>query len=156
VSSINIVNLCGNLTRDPITRDLGNGRICVSLRLATNEKYKSNGEVKEYADFHNITIFSQGLAAIAQKYLRKGSKAQVFGKLETRRYEEDGVTKYSTEVVLRSYKHELHLHDNPEFEALKKSGLWAPAREDEIINEDDLNSGLFDTSGQRQDDEIPF
>lgn len=99
--SVNKVILIGNLGKDPEVRHLENGSSVANFPLATSESYKdrTTGERKTITDWHNIVLW-RGLAEIAERYLRKGSKVYVEGKLRTRSYEDQtGQTRYITEVV---------------------------------------------------------
>jgi len=99
--SVNKVILIGNLGKDPEVRHLENGTSVANFSLATSETYKdrTSGERKTITDWHNIVLW-RGLAEIAEKYLKKGSKIYVEGKLRTRSYEDqNGQTRYVTEVV---------------------------------------------------------
>lgn len=99
--SVNKVILIGNLGKDPEVRHLENGASVANFSLATSESYKdrTSGERKTITDWHNIVLW-RGLAEIAEKYLKKGSKVYIEGKLRTRSYEDqNGQTRYVTEVV---------------------------------------------------------
>ncbi len=99
--SVNKVILIGNLGKDPEVRHLENGASVANFSLATSETYKdrTSGERKTITDWHNIVLW-RGLAEIAEKYLKKGSKIYIEGKLRTRSYEDqNGQTRYVTEVV---------------------------------------------------------
>jgi single-strand DNA-binding protein len=101
--SVNKVILLGNLGADPEVKTFQNGgRIC-NLRMATSENWKDrqSGERKERTEWHTVTIKSDGLVGVAEKYLRKGSKIYVEGQLQTRKWQDQsGNDRYSTEVVL--------------------------------------------------------
>ena len=101
--SVNKVILVGNLGADPEVKTFQNGgRIC-NLRMATSENWKDRqtGERKERTEWHTVTIKSDGLVGVAEKYLRKGSKIYVEGQLQTRKWQDQsGNDRYSTEVVL--------------------------------------------------------
>ena len=101
--SVNKVILLGNLGADPEVKTFQNGgRIC-NLRMATSENWKDRqtGERKERTEWHTVTIKSDGLVGVAEKYLRKGSKIYVEGQLQTRKWQDQsGNDRYSTEVVL--------------------------------------------------------
>lgn len=101
--SVNKVILVGNLGSDPEIKSFSNGgRIC-NLRIATSETWtdKQSGERKERAEWHSVVIHSDGLVGIAEKYLRKGKKVYIEGKLQTRKWQDQsGADRYSTEVVL--------------------------------------------------------
>jgi len=99
--SINKVILIGNLGKDPDVRRLENGAVVASFPLATSEIYtdKQSGEKKESTDWHDIVLW-RGLAEVADKYLRKGTKIYVEGKLKKRPWtDKEGQTRYATEVV---------------------------------------------------------
>lgn len=100
MSGVNKVILIGNLGRDPEVRHLDSGQIVASFSIAVSETYKdrNTGERKESTEWINIVLWGN-LAQIAEKYLKKGSRIYVEGKLKTRTWEKDGVTKYITEVV---------------------------------------------------------
>ncbi len=113
--SVNKVILVGNLGRDPEIRRLNSGEPVVNLRIATAETWrdKATGERKERTEWHNVVIFNEGLARIAEQYLKKGSKVYLEGQLQTRKYNDaSGVEKYSTEVVLQRYRGEMTLLDS--------------------------------------------
>lgn len=98
--SLNRVTLLGNLGRDPEVRTTPQGSQVCTLNLATTESYKDKqGEWQDRTDWHRV-IFWDRRAETAQKYLKKGSKVMIEGRLQTRSYEDQsGVTKYITEVV---------------------------------------------------------
>lgn len=104
MSSRNLVILLGRLGKDPEVRHFENGGKVANFSLATSERWtdKSTGEIKENVEWHNISVFGKK-ADIAEKYLKKGDMAYLEGKLKTRTWEKDGVTKYITEVVLEDY-----------------------------------------------------
>lgn len=102
--SVNKVILVGNLGRDPEVRSFPNGGKVCNLRIATSESWKdrTSGEKKERTEWHTVAIFSEGLAGVAERYLRKGSKVYLEGQLRTRKWQDQqGNDRYSTEVVLQ-------------------------------------------------------
>ena len=104
--SINKVILVGNLGKDPEVRQTQDGRPIVNLSLATSETWKdrNTGERREKTEWHRVVIFSEGLARVAEQYLRKGSKIYIEGQLQTRKWQDqNGQERYSTEVVLQNY-----------------------------------------------------
>jgi single-strand DNA-binding protein len=111
MSSVNKVTLVGNLGKDPEVRRMNNGDSVVSFSVATAEtwKDKATGERKERTEWHNVVIFNDGLGKIAETYLKKGSKVYLEGQLQTRKWEKDGIDRYSTEVVLQRFRGELVL-----------------------------------------------
>lgn len=99
--SVNKVILIGNLGRDPEVRRLENGGVVANFPMATTESYtdRSTGERKEITDWHNIVVW-RGLAEVVEKYVRKGTKLYVEGRLKTRSWtDKDGNTRYTTEVL---------------------------------------------------------
>ena len=112
--SVNKVILVGNLGKDPESRTFGNGGKVVSFSVATSENWKDkgSGERKEKTEWHNVSIFAEGLARVAEQYLRKGSKVYLEGQLETRKWQDQsGNDRYSTDVVLRNFNSSMVLLD---------------------------------------------
>ncbi len=112
--SVNKVILIGNLGRDPEVRFSQDGTKIVNFSIATSERWKdkSTGERREKTEWHRVVLFNEHLAEIAEQYLHKGSKVYVEGALQTRKWTgNDGVEKYSTEVVLQRYRGELTMLD---------------------------------------------
>jgi single-strand DNA-binding protein len=112
--SVNKVILVGNLGKDPEARSFANGGKVVSFSLATSENWrdKGSGERKEKTEWHNVSIFSEGLARVAEQYLKKGSKVYLEGQLETRKWQDQsGNDRYTTDVVLRNFNSSMVLLD---------------------------------------------
>lgn len=100
MSGVNKVILVGRLGKDPEVRNLENGATVANFTMATSESYrdKTTGDRKEITEWHNIVLW-RGLADIAAKYLHKGDQVYIEGKLRTRSWEKEGVTRYTTEIV---------------------------------------------------------
>jgi len=100
MAGVNKVILVGRLGKDPEVRNLENGSSVANFTLATSESYKdkTTGEKKEITEWHNIVLW-RALAEISQKYLHKGDMVYIEGKLRTRSWEKEGVTRYTTEIV---------------------------------------------------------
>lgn len=114
--SVNKVILVGNLGRDPESRSFSNGGKVVELRVATSESWKdrNSGERKERTEWHTVKLFSEGLANVAERYLRKGSKVYLEGQLQTRKWQDQsGADRYSTEIVLQGFDAKLVMLDGP-------------------------------------------
>jgi len=112
--SINKVILIGNLGRDPEVRLSQDGKKIVNFSIATSESWKdkTSGERREKTEWHRIVIFSDGLAGIAERFLKKGSKVYLEGTLQTRKWTgNDGIEKYTTEVVLQGFNSTLTMLD---------------------------------------------
>ncbi|WP_027161519.1 single-stranded DNA-binding protein [Mesorhizobium sp. WSM1293] len=112
--SVNKVILVGNLGADPEIRRLNSGEPVVNIRVATSESWrdKNSGERKEKTEWHNVVIFNEGIAKVAEQYLKKGMKVYVEGQLQTRKWQDQtGADKYTTEVVLQKFRGELQMLD---------------------------------------------
>ncbi len=112
--SVNKVILVGNLGRDPESKSFQNGGKVVNLRIATSESWKdkNSGERKEKTEWHSVAIFNEGLANVAERFLRKGSKVYIEGALQTRKWQDaNGADKYSTEIVLQGFNSVLTMLD---------------------------------------------
>ena len=113
--SINKVILVGNLGADPEIRQTKDGRPIANLSIATGESWKdkNTGERREKTEWHRVVIFNEGLAKIAEQYLRKGSKVYLEGQLQTRKWQDqNGQDKYTTEVVLQGFNGNLTMLDS--------------------------------------------
>jgi single-strand DNA-binding protein len=152
--SVNKVILVGNLGRDPEVRRSQAGAKIVNFSLATSDSWKDKqtGEKREKTEWHRVVIFSEGLANIAEQYLRKGSKVYIEGSLQTSEYEKDGIKRYSTEVVLQGFNSAMTMLDT------KGGGDHTPPSEH---SGNDFESGGGKSTGggaplDDLDDEIPF
>lgn len=103
MSGVNKVILIGNLGKDPETNQTPAGISVTKFPIATSETYKDqkSGEKKEIVEWHNLVLW-RGLSEISSKYLKKGDKVYIEGKMRTRSWEKDGITRYTTEVVVDS------------------------------------------------------
>jgi single-strand DNA-binding protein len=102
--SVNKVIIVGNLGADPEVKSFQNGGKVCNLRIATSESWKdkNTGDKQERTEWHSVAIFSEGLAGVAERFLRKGSKVYIEGQLRTRKWQDQsGNDRYSTEVVLQ-------------------------------------------------------
>jgi single-strand DNA-binding protein len=99
---VNKVILIGNLGKDPEVRYFPNGDAVCNVTLATTENWtdKQSGEKKELTEWHNV-VFRRKLAEIAGQYLKKGAKVYVEGSLRTRKWEKDGIDRYTTEIIVQ-------------------------------------------------------
>ena len=154
--SVNKVILVGNLGKDPESRSFSNGGKVVNLSVATAENWKdrNSGEQRARTEWHKVAIFNEALCGVAEKYLRKGSKVYLEGKLQTRKWQDQqGQDRYATEVVLQGFEAKLVLLDGRSSERSADdeygsdyrrdygSGGGAAARQDEPFpgdNEDDV------------------
>ncbi len=159
--SVNKVILVGNLGRDPEIRFAQDGTKIVTFSMATSENWKdkTTGERREKTEWHRVVLFNERLGDVAEKYLHKGSKVYIEGALQTRKWTgNDGVEKYTTEVVLQRYRGELTMLDSRnagsgEYAAGEAGGgteQEAPAAGAET------GGPAAGPSGGDLDDEIPF
>ena len=96
---LNRVMLLGNLGADPELRVIGSGQALLKLRLATNESYLDKNQVRqERVEWHRVTVWGRRAEGLA-KFLRKGHKIFVEGRIQTSTYDKDGEKRYSTEIV---------------------------------------------------------
>ena len=112
--SVNKVILIGNLGKDPEIRRTQDGRPIANLTVATSETWrdKNTGERKEKTEWHRVVIFNEGLCKVVEQYVKKGSKVYIEGALQTRKWtDQQGVEKYSTEVVLQGFNSTLTMLD---------------------------------------------
>lgn len=102
MAGLNKVMLIGNLGKDPEVRHLEGGTAVATFSLATSETYNDrDGNRQTITEWHNVVLW-RGLATVAERFLKKGSKVYIEGKLTTRSYQaQDGTTRYVTEVVAR-------------------------------------------------------
>ena len=113
--SVNKVILLGNLGQDPVVRTSQEGNKIVQLSIATSERWKdrNSGEQREKTEWHRVVIFNENLSNIAEQYLKKGSTIFVEGQLQTRKWQDqNGVDKYTTEIVLGRFRGELAMIGN--------------------------------------------
>lgn len=107
---LNRATLVGRAGKDPEIRTMNSGDRVANFSMATSESWndKSSGEKKERTSWHNIVVWGK-LADIVEKYVKKGDKLLIEGAIETRKYEQNGVEKYTTEIVLRGFDSKLLL-----------------------------------------------
>jgi len=142
MGSVNKVILIGRLGRDPEIKHSDTGKRIGNLSLATSEKWMDkNGEKQERTEWHRVVIFNDHLCGIAEKYLAKGSQVYVEGSIQTRKWTtNDGVEKYTTEIVLGNFKGEITM--------LGSGNEGSPEVVPPPIIENETNKII--------DDEIPF
>ncbi|MCK5778689.1 MAG: single-stranded DNA-binding protein [Rhodospirillales bacterium] len=113
--SVNKVILVGNLGRDPEIRFTQSGQKLANMSVATSDQWrdKQSGERREKTEWHRVVVFDERLAEICEKYLKKGSKVYLEGSLQTRKWTgNDGIEKYTTEVVLQRFSGVLTMLDS--------------------------------------------
>ena len=155
--SVNKVILVGNLGRDPEIRTLNSGEKVANLSLATSEQWrdKASGERKEKTEWHRVVIFNENIVRVAENYLKKGSTVYVEGSLQTRKWtDQQGVEKYSTEVVLQKFRGELTMLGG------RSEGGGSGPRDDDGYSSGFSSGGANKPSGPKEsydlNDDIPF
>lgn len=159
MSSLNQVQLIGNLGADPEVRTLPSGGKVVNMSIATSEKWKdkNTGENREKTEWHRVVIFQEGIAGVAEKYLKKGSKIFIQGALQTRKWQDQsGADKYSTEVVLQGFNCSLKMLDgmNRDGGGQQNSGGQVPQERPQANRQQSNSAATFEPGGM--DDDIPF
>jgi single-strand DNA-binding protein len=104
MSSVNKVILVGNLGQEPEIRALKSGSNVASFSLATSERYKDkSGQPQEKTEWHKIVCLREKLVEVIEKYVHKGDKLYLEGKLTTRKWQDNnGIDRYTTEIILDS------------------------------------------------------
>ncbi|WP_298962442.1 single-stranded DNA-binding protein [uncultured Methylobacterium sp.] len=167
--SVNKVILVGNLGRDPEVRRTSSGDPIANLRIATSESWKdkASGERKEKTEWHSVVIYNEGLAKVAEQYLRKGSKVYIEGQLQTRKWQDQsGQEKYTTEVVLQRFRGELQILSGNDDGGAGSRNRGGSRDDDDRGSRDDAQRGRDEGRSRSQgggrsrrddlDDEIPF
>jgi single-strand DNA-binding protein len=171
--SVNKVILIGNLGKDPEVRRLNSGEPVVSFSLATKESWrdKASGERKDRTEWHDVVIYNEALAKVAESYLRKGSKVYIEGQLQTREWDDQqsGQKRRRTEIVLQRYRGELTLMDSRASSGDEASGYDRGGQDRGVVS-DRSGGGDFGRSSPMErrpaaapagrastiDDDIPF
>jgi len=111
---LNQCQFIGHLGADPEIRSTQGGSKIANIRIAVTEKWKQNGEQKERTEWVTVAIFSEGLVGVVERFLRKGSKIFVSGKMQTRKWQDQsGNDRYTTEIVLSGPGSILTMLDGP-------------------------------------------
>jgi single-strand DNA-binding protein len=156
--SVNKVILVGNVGNDPEIRTFGNGGKVANFSLATSENWrdKLSGERKEKTEWHRVAVFNDGLVGVIERYVKKGSKLYVEGKLQTRKWTDNsGQEKYTTEIVLQGYGGTLTMLDGRDQGGVSQNNFRA-AQSNNIGNEQTAGRMNDPKESFDLDDEIPF
>ncbi len=150
---VNKVILVGNVGKDPEIQYVKEDVPVARFTLATSETYKNrDGEKVTTTEWHNIVIW-RGLAKVVEQYVKKGSQLYLEGKITTRSYEKDGVTKYFTEVVANNMQ---MLGGKPESQGGQNtttSNNTTPEKANVPVNNETANDSSFEDS---ESDDLPF
>jgi single-strand DNA-binding protein len=143
--SLNKATIIGNLGQDPEIRAMQNGKKVANLSIATSEswKEKDTGERKSKSQWHRVVVFNEGIIKVCENYLKKGAKVYLEGQIETRKWtDQQGVEKYTTEIVLRPFRGKLVMLDGK-----KDSQASEPHEPASYVNGERVDD---------MDDDIPF
>ena len=141
-SGINKVIIVGNLGQDPEIKYTAGGAAVTTLSIATSDSWKDkdSGMDQERTEWHRVVLWRR-LAEIAGEYLKKGSKVYIEGQLQTRKWEQEGQTRYTTEIIARDMQF-LDSRGSSNNESTQKSSEMndQPAAEvpDSAIDDDDI------------------
>ena len=150
--SINKVILVGNVGKQPEIRLTQDGREIASFSLATSESWKdkNSNEKKEKTEWHRVVVFASGLAGIVKSYVKQGSKLYIEGSLQTRKWTDNqGVEKYTTEVVLQNFNSTLQILDSRDRNFSEENNSYASSNSPAKPRNNDVMV-------EENDDEIPF
>lgn len=163
MASVNRVTIVGNVGKDPDVRSSQGGRKIVNMTVATSESWsdKASGERQERTEWHRVSIMNDSLSAVAEKYIRKGSKVYLEGKLQTRKWtDQSGQEKYTTEIILGLYGSTLVLLDRQQGDgkgtAQSSTRSEQPRAPSSNGNGDRAGGSWGGGRGALDDDDIPF
>lgn len=156
MAGVNKVILVGHLGKDPEVRTLENGAKVANFSMATTESYKdkNTGERVDNTEWHNIVVW-RGLADVAERFLKKGSLIYIEGKLQTRSYEKDGVTRYSTDIQARELTMLGKKGDNPGAQGNQGGGNYN-APQTPSAPSTPSSPQAFESNANDNDDDLPF
>lgn len=149
--ALNRAEIIGNLGADPDVRSFSNGGKVANLSVATTRKWRDQqtGETREDTEWHRVAITAEGLAGVAERYLRKGSKVYIAGRLKTRKWQDQsGQDRYTTEIVVAGFDGTLEMLGDG-----RGSGDSGPGPSD---HRGTGGGGGNDAPQRDLDDEIPF
>jgi len=150
---INKVTLIGHLGKDPDVRYLDKDRAVANVTLATNERYNDrNGNRVETTEWHNLEMWD-GLAKIAEKYLKKGSLVYVEGKLKTEEWEKDGIKRYTTRIRVTTMNMMDRASGNSNENTAPSSQVHNQSTEESVAKQ---NDEAIDNIIDQGDDDLPF
>lgn len=148
---LNRCEFIGRLGADPESRNTQNGERVVNLRLAVSESWKdkNTGERKERTEWVSVVIWNQTIARIACDFLKKGSRAYISGRQQTRKWQDqEGKDRYTTEIILPQFGGDLQILDNKNDQSESQSG-----KSSEGINQYQKQSSGYSSD---LDDSVPF
>lgn len=154
--------ILGNVGKDPEIRTTQGGMKIANLTVATSESWtdRQSGERKERTEWHRVTCMNEGLTEnVIEKYVRKGSKVQIVGQNQTRKWtDQSGVERYTTEIMIGRFNGGITLCGERQGGQQDQSGGYGQRDQGRSQNNSQSsNRGGWDAPSDRDlDDEIPF
>jgi single-strand DNA-binding protein len=147
MAGVNKVIILGNLGADPELRSSPSGVTTCRLSIATSMNWtdKGSGEKKEKTEWHRVVFFGRS-AEVIDQYLKKGQQLYVEGRLQTSKYEKDGIERYSTDIIGESFN----------FISGSASSGQNNNQFSDDMNQDKKNNNQQNSSSDDFDDDIPF
>lgn len=149
--------ILGNVGKDPEIRTTQGGMKIANLTVATSESWndKQTGERQEKTEWHRVTCMNEGLTNnVIEKYVRKGSKVQVVGQNQTRKWtDQSGVERYTTEIMIGRFNGGITLCGERTAQSDRRQSDHEPQRQN---GQQSRQSGGWDAPSGDLDDEIPF
>tara|TARA_B110000014_G_C20094222_1_gene573332 strand:+ start:920 stop:1369 length:450 start_codon:yes stop_codon:yes gene_type:complete len=149
MAGVNKVIILGNLGADPELRSSPSGVTTCRLSIATSMNWtdKASGEKKEKTEWHRVVFFGRS-AEVIDQYLKKGQQLYIEGRLQTNKYEKDGIERYSTDIIGESFN----------FISGSSSSSAAKATEQtpNNVNQDNSNNSSEKAGPDEFEDDIPF
>ena len=149
MAGVNKVIILGNLGADPELRSSPSGVTTCRLSIATSMNWtdKASGEKKEKTEWHRVVFFGRS-AEVIDQYLKKGQQLYIEGRLQTNKYEKDGIERYSTDIIGESFN----------FISGSSSSSAAKATEQTSnnVNQDNSNNSSEKAGPDEFEDDIPF
>lgn len=151
MTDLNQCSFIGRLGADPEVRSMQNGNKVANLRLAVGEQWKdkNTGEKKEKTEWVSVTVWGDGLVGVCERFLKKGSRLFVCGKMQTRQWDKDGEKRYSTEIVLQGFDAKLIMLDG-------KSDGASSGSSGGQQRQQESNSSSAGGSSWGDDSDVPF
>jgi len=150
---VNKVILVGNVGGDPETKAMPSGSMVTNITVATSESWKDKqtGQAQERTEWHRVVFFNR-LAEIVNEYVKKGSKVYIEGSLRTRSWEQEGVKRYSTEIVAS----EMQMLDSRQGGQQQAPQQRQQAPQQQAQNQQQARQAVEGGFDDGFDDDIPF
>jgi len=158
---VNKVILIGNLGADPDTRFFPDGGAITNVTLATTESWKDRqtGQKQDRTEWHRLVFRDRGeykLGQIAADFLRKGSKIYIEGSLRTRQWEQDGIKRYTTEIIVSEMQMLESRNASSEAESAAQRGTAEPGKRSSQSASSVSSAAALSAGIDNFNDDIPF